>query len=65
MVLDGDEQTREDALSNHEKGYYSFNLDYVFLHNLQQQKRKYWQIQYDPIFAAINNGIAFMNQFQG
>lgn len=65
MVLDGDEQTREDALSNHEKGYYSFNLDYVFLHNLQQQKRKYWQIQYDPIFAAVKNGIAFMNQFQG
>ena len=65
IVLDGDEQTREDALSNHEKGYYSFNLDYVFLHNLQQQKRKYWQIQYDPIFAAIKNGIAFMNQFQG
>lgn len=65
MVLDGDEQTREDALTNHEKGYYSFNLDYVFLHNLQQQKRKYWQIQYDPIFAAVKNGIAFMNQFQG
>lgn len=65
MVLDSDDDTREEALSSHEPGYYSMNLDYVFLHNLQQKKRKYWQIQYDPIFAAVRNCINYMDKFQG
>lgn len=64
MVLEGDMATRIEAIESHEKGYYSFNLDYVFLHNLQQRKRKYWQRQYDPIFAAIRNSIAYMSKFQ-
>lgn len=64
MVLDGDAATRMEALDNHGKGYYSLNLDYVFLHNLQQQKRKYWQRQYDPIFAAVRNAVAYMSKFQ-
>lgn len=65
MVLDSDDDTREEALSSHEPGYYSMNLDYVFLHSLQQKKRKYWQIQYDPIFAAVRNCINYMDKFQG
>lgn len=65
IVTDGDDVVREDALNNHKKGYYSTNFDFVYLHYLQQSIRKKWQAEYDHIFTAERNMIAFMNKFEG
>lgn len=65
IVVDGEDIAREDALSNHKAGYYSTNMDFVFLHALQQKVRKKWQNEYEHIFVAERNMVSFMNAFEG
>lgn len=64
LALFTSDETRDILISEKGVEYFSTNLDYVFLHALQQQTQKKYQKQYTPIFTGVSTILAFMNEHE-